>query len=272
MSRHAGTSFVSLQHMISRKNLLRGLRNPGLSFVLIRRWFPWAASRNDRECQHLISAWSSGRLRRSSLRDLFPGIDACSVVVRKAEARTVGWSLDLQELVHLLSIVKLTKPKRSLEIGTYDGFTALNIAANLEPGSEVRTVDLPQNQEQSVLRSTGISNACVSDIIGSKFRREPEEARIQQIWGDSSREDWASFGAPFDLILIDGSHDYPYVRSDSLNAVKSANPGATILWHDYGQCVDVSRAVDELSRNYPVHAILGTRFACLRMPQLKTRA
>jgi hypothetical protein len=255
--------------MLSKKNFIRGLRNPSLALVMIRRWFPWAAARHDRECGHLISAWSSGRLDRVSINHLFPGIEMVSVVVRKPEARVVGWSLDLQELVHLLAIVKLTKSRRVLEIGTYDGFTALNLAANLGPESEFQTLDLPQSQSQEVLRTSGISNACISDLIGSQFRQEVEVEKVRQLWGDSTREDWAAFGAPFDLILIDGSHDYPYVRSDSLNAVKAILPGATILWHDYGQCVDVSRAVDELALDYPIKAILGTRFACLRMPNPK---
>ena len=255
--------------MLSKKNFFRGLCNPSLALVVIRRWFPWAASRHDRECRHLISAWSSGRLDRVSINDLFPGIETASVVVRKPEARVVGWSLDLQELVHLLSIVKFTKPERVLEIGTYDGFTALNLAANLSSEGNLQTLDLPQSQSQDVLRASGISNACISDLIGSQFRQEPEAEKIRQLWGDSTREDWVKFGAPFDLILIDGSHDYPYVQSDSFNAIKAVRPGATILWHDYGQCVDVSRAVDELAINYPIKAILGTRFACLRIPNPK---
>lgn len=153
-------------------------------------------------------------------------------MVRKPEARVVGWSLDLQELVHLRSIVRLAKPRRVLEIGTYDGFTALNLAANLGSKGKLHMLDFHQSQSQDVLRARGIANACVSDIIGSQFRKEPEVKKITQLWGDSTREDWVKFGAPFDLFLINGSHDY-------------------------GQCVDVSRAVDELALNYPIKAMPG---------------
>lgn len=238
-------------------------------FVLVRRWFPWRAARRDRECAHLISAWSSGKLLRVTIREVFPSIEACSVVLRKPEARVIGWSLDLQELIHVLSVAKLTKAMKILEIGTYDGLTALNLAANLGQSGEVCTVDLPQNGDESVLRLGGMSNACTSVIIGSKYRGEPESERIRQLWCDSTKVDWAQFGAPFDMILIDGCHDYPYVRSDSLNAIKNIRPGGTVFWHDYGQCVDVSKAVDELAEDYVIRAISGTRLACLRMPGTK---
>jgi hypothetical protein len=255
--------------MLTKRNLIRGIQNPALGLVLLRRVFPWNAMRKDPECSHLIRAWSSGRLARVPLGKVFPGVQACNVALRKPESRIVGWSLDLQELVHILSVVKLTKAVWILEIGTYDGFSALNLAANLGDTGKVYTLDLPQGQDETTLRAEGISNAITSGLVGSQYRGEPESARIVQCWGDSTKSDWAAFGGPFDLILIDGCHDYPFVRSDSLNAVKHIRPGGTIFWHDYGQCVDVSRAVDELAATHPVHAIRGTRLACLRMAEEK---
>lgn len=213
---------------------------------------------------HLVRAWSSGGLRRVELKELFPGIEACSsVLVRKPESRTVGWSLDLQELVHILSVAKYTKAKRVLEIGTFDGFTALNLAANLEATTQVATVDLPQDGQTDF---ASIANACPARLVGSKFQGEAEQRKIQQLWADSTKADWANFGSPFDMILIDGCHDYPYVRSDSLNAIKHLRSGGSVFWHDYGQFPDVSRAVDELARNYPIVGIRGTRLACFRSP------
>lgn len=211
---------------------------------------------------HLVRAWSSGALRRVGVRDVFPGIEACSVVsVRQPEARTIGWSLDLQELVHLITIAKYTKARRILEIGTFDGFTALNLAANLDDGGEVNTLDLPPDDESSL---GAISNSCNSEIVGSRFAGQPEAKKIRQLRADSTKADWRDFGPPFDLILIDGCHDYPFVKSDSQNAVKHISAGGVVLWHDYGQFADVSRAVDELAREHPMCAIVGTRFACLR--------
>lgn len=253
--------------MLNRKNLLKGLRQPDLALVLLRRTFPWAALRNDRECFHIVQAWSSGHLPRVAMVDQFPEAAEHSVQVRKPSARVIGWSLDITELVHILTAIKVTNARRVLEIGTFDGFTALNFAANIEAdGGEVVTVDLPQGQDQDELRAGGISNAITSGVVGTMFRGEPEAARIRQVWGDSAVLDWHALGGPFDIIFIDGSHDYKYVLSDSMNAIDCVRPGGMIFWHDYGQAVDVSRAVDQVAETYPIVAIHGTRLACLRMP------
>src|SRR5262245_55644007 len=122
--------------------------------------------RRDRECSHLIQAWSSGGLHRIGLCDLFPGINSSSVVLRKPESRVVGWSLDLQELVHLLAVLRFTGASRILEVGTYDGFTTLNLAANLPLGGSVATVDLPPATEQKP--PPGITNVCSDATIGEK--------------------------------------------------------------------------------------------------------
>jgi len=198
------------------------------------------------------------------MRDLFPGIDTCTAVsIRKPEARPIGWSLDLQELIHIISVAKYTSAKRILEIGTFDGFTTLNMAANLEEEGEVFTLDLPLEEDA---RPETVSNACDPSIVGSKFRGEREEKQIRQLWADSTNSDWSTFGAPFDIIFIDGCHAYPYVKSDSVNALKHVRPGGIVFWHDYGQIPDVSRAVDELARDYSIVAITGTRLACFKSP------
>ena len=75
---------------------------------LVRAWSDGAGNfrgvLRDPECMHLVWAWSSGNLPRLTLGDIFPGIEACrDVSVRKPESRTIGASLDLQELIHVLS-------------------------------------------------------------------------------------------------------------------------------------------------------------------------
>lgn len=212
----------------------------------------------DREAMHLMTAWSSGRLPRCPLPEVFPGIQQCdSIALRKPQARTPGWSLDLQELTHVCSIIRQLNARRVLEIGTFDGFATLNMAANIGDGGMVYTVDLPPDHE-----SRGIDNASDSRLVGAMFRGEPECSRITQLYADSMTADWSTFGGPFDLILVDGCHSYPYVKSDGLNAIRQIKPGGVVLWHDYGQFPEVSRAVDEIAETHRMCALIGTRFAC----------
>ncbi len=242
--------------------IVKGLRRPSLFLVGLRRFVLMGGALSDPECNHLVQAWSSGSLPRLELASIFPGIQDCTeLTIRKPESRIVGWSLDLHELVHVLAIVRYTKARRVLEIGTFDGFAALNLAANLDDGGMVYTVDLPPERQ---VGADSIPNASAPENVGSKFKNEEEGKKIRQLWADSTTADWAQFGSPFDLVLVDGCHDYRYVKSDSENAIKHVRPGGTVIWHDYGQCPDVSRALDELAAEHPIVAVKGTRLVCLR--------
>jgi hypothetical protein len=240
--------------------LARGLRQPELFVAALRRCVLIGGIHGDSDCMNAVRSWSSGKLPHVPLHSLFPGIERCGpIVLLKPQARVVGFSLDLLELVHVLSAVKFLGARSILEIGTFDGFTALNIAANIGEGGKVRTVDLPKEMNRNEP-----NNPYAPYRVGAQFENEPEAARIEQLWADSTTADWKQFGGPFDMILIDGSHVYPDVKSDSQNAFKNLCPGGTIFWHDYGHFIGVSKAVDELARSHPIRVIRGTRLACSR--------
>lgn len=71
--------------MLTTKNIARVLRDPALLSVWLKQFVLWGGVRRDSECVHLVRAWSSGKLPRVLLHDVFPGIEACNTVsVRKA--------------------------------------------------------------------------------------------------------------------------------------------------------------------------------------------
>lgn len=173
-----------------------------------------------------------------------------------------GMSLDPAEVLVLSAMVRLLEPRKILEIGTYDGNTTLNLAANSPSDARIFTLDLPADwRGDFALEVPGIqNNAAVGDITGIQFRDSPLRDKITQLFDDSACFDWDRF-APFDLVFIDGAHTYDYVRSDTRNALRVLRPGGTLVWHDYGMLEDVSRLVDETAAHIRVHAIQGTRLA-----------
>lgn len=217
--------------------------------------------KNDPECAHLIKSWGSGKLQRKSLQEIFPGVDAVDLELRAPYRRVIGTATDLQELTCLLAVMKLVRARKVLEIGTNDGFTTLNLAANLgdEPDAFVCTVDLLP--ELAAQPTKHLSGACDPSRVGSKFKGQKEAKRIRQVMGDSTKIDWNTLGGPFDLIFIDGGHDFECVMSDSENAFRHVAPGGAIFWHDYGFILDVSQAIDSLKAPGPMCALLGTRLA-----------
>jgi predicted O-methyltransferase YrrM len=236
--------------------LLRAARRPVTAWRQLQAGF---ADRPDRVFAEQVH-WRSGQLPRVGLTELFPEAVGVDIQILRAPDRTFGMSLTVEELACLLVIAKVIRARRVLEIGTWDGNTALNIATNIE--GTVTTVDLPKDQnhrESAVYPGTRL-NLGDRDQLGRQFAGCD---RVHQIYGDSAALDWSTFGGPFDLIFVDGCHDRPYVESDTANALKVLADDGVVVWHDYGMLPAVSDVVDSLIGERPVWALEGTRLAVM---------
>jgi predicted O-methyltransferase YrrM len=247
--------------MLKYRRLQLLLRRPSLLPVAVRRAFPIEAVANDRECAHLVKSWSSGRLPRKAPIEVFPEIAQVSVIQRKPYARILGTAIDLPETALIAAVLQAMPCRKMLEIGTNDGYSTLNWAANIPAGGSVVTVDLPVDKGPVARQAMG-PNACDPNVVGRHFRGEPEEAAIRQVFADSQTMDWQSLGGPFDAIFIDGCHERGHVANDTRNALGVLAPQGVLFWHDYGLIPDVSEAVD--AAGLEAVAIHGTRLAAWR--------
>jgi predicted O-methyltransferase YrrM len=251
--------------LLKRLSLYWGLAKAApkhaLEFV-IRRAIPFGIPFKDLEA-YRITTWRHGRLPRIHLTQIFPGIEQTEVTLLNLYQRKIGLSVDAAEIMVLCSIEKFLGARKVLEIGTYDGNTALNLAANLADGGRVTTIDLPPDFDKKFLYDVPNSHWNVTDRqrIGIQFRQTPYEKSIRQVLGDSAGVDWQALNPPFDLIFIDGCHSREYVNKDTENALKHLRPGGVVVWHDYGDINDVSRVVDETARRITVNVVRGTRLA-----------
>jgi len=215
----------------------------------------------DPELQNMKS-WFYGSLMKENLESIFPGIEEISYKVIKGFKRQNNATVNINELNTLLAIQLFIKAENVLEIGTYDGGTALNMAANLTGNGKVYTVDLPSGFKDFALTISRFSNnAQEFKNIGIQYKGTEFENRIVQIYEDSAKIDYDKFGPLFDLVFIDGCHDYVYVKSDYEKVIKYVRKGGIIIWHDYGMIRDVAKFVDELSVNRVIHVVSGTRLA-----------
>lgn len=237
-------------------------RNPVTAWKMLwPRYGPFAAKAPDAEFRRVIR-WSFGDLERESLNAIFPGIEHIDVRVVRSYDREPLLSMTPAEVLAIGAMVRVLKPERILEIGTFEGNTTVNLAANAPSSARVFTLDLPPDWGRRYeLDVADIHfNAATGNHTGRQFIDTPHADRITQLWGDSAAFDWDEHG-PFDFILIDGCHTYEYAVSDTRNALRVLRPGGAIVWHDYGMLEDVSRAVDECSRQISARAIQGTRLA-----------
>jgi predicted O-methyltransferase YrrM len=245
------------------RNIPRAIRHPGWARALLgRRLFPFSVLAKDPEAYNLISGWTFGRANRVPLQQVFPGIDELDTEIVRAFDRDPEHELTATEVLAVAAIARFVSPNRVLEIGTAQGNTTLNLAANSPPGATVVTVDLPSDWEGEFAISVpgAMRNALPTDT-GRQLRLSDHASRVTEVRCDSLKLDWDQLPTPFDLVFIDGCHYYDYVKQDTRNAVLHTRPGGVIVWHDYGSIDDVSRAVDEFQDELRVAAIAATRLA-----------
>lgn len=150
------------------------------------------------------------------------------------------------------------------EFGTYRGDTSHFLANNL-PTARVYTLDLPGPAAVSsaLLELTDHDEYFRHWDRGVRFRGAPEESRITQLVGDSATFDFSPYRGTMDLVYVDASHSYSYVRSDTEAALSMLSESGTIVWDDYTHYPGIYAYLNELAPalDRPIFHILGTRLA-----------
>ena len=190
------------------------------------------------------------------------------VPIRLREAVAADGNVSVLELAVLCAMVAARRPRRVFEIGTFDGRTAVNFAANALDDGIVYTLDLPPSGAPALALHDDDRPFIAQSRAGTRGSRiaaAPERERIVQLEGDSATFDYSPFLRTIDVVFVDGAHSYEYVMADSRTALAIAAPGALIVWHDYGEWEGVTRALNELRGTDP-------RFARLRHVRSTTLA
>lgn len=112
-------------------------------------------------------------------------------------------------------LVRMLRPRRILEIGTFTGYSALSMAAGLEEGGELHTIEVEDELEE---------------LAQSFFDRSPHGAKIRLHIG-SALDIAPALGMEFDLVFIDGDkREYPdYYRM-------LMGDGGTAPWFTAARC------------------------------------
>lgn len=192
------------------------------------------------------------------------GDERVPVVLR--ELTSHRGEVTMAELAVLARLVRTGRPRALFEIGTFDGRTTLNMAANAPDDAIVYTLDLPPDHPTQFEVTLGDRDCIDKPESGVRVHRSDLAGRVRQLYGDSATFDFAPYVV--DFVFVDGSHAYEYAHADSLSAISMLRNGkGTIVWHDYNQWPGVSFALHELRRNDPhfrdLRWIEGTTLAVL---------
>jgi hypothetical protein len=194
--------------------------------------------------------------------------------IQLAETAKSDGNVRLSELAVLALAASDTPPgSEIIEIGTFDGRTALNLAINAPPGVSIATLDLPADQPSALAIEESERRYVDKPAPGARLRtcRGPWRTyadRVVQLRGDSATFDWSPHYGRAGLVFVDGSHAYDYARKDSKTAMRLVKPGGIVLWHDYGVWPGVTQAIEELeaARHLGLANIRGTSLVFWRAP------
>ncbi|MCG7908073.1 MAG: class I SAM-dependent methyltransferase [Candidatus Thiodiazotropha taylori] len=187
--------------------------------------------------------------------------------------------LTLLESAILVSFVKLISPAAIFEFGTYMGATTLLFARNSSDSTEIITIDIDPNttatqeniSEADYLNDGNANDEHLRDIFakhGAIYINRAERhlrEKVTQLYQDSTTIDpqQQNFLKRFQLIFIDGGHDFETVRSDTENALNMAADDAIIVWHDFRSQIhdDVTRFLDGFSQTHEIVHVAHTMLA-----------
>ena len=143
---------------------------------------------------------------------------------------------------YLTKLINDIKPKRILEIGTFNGIVTA-FFAQFNEVEEVITIDIEDKRKRNW--RVWENNKVESKIKYIIIKSDEDKRNVVNNLGN------------FDLIFIDGDHSYKGVKTD-FEICKGKSP--YILFHDFGTNPEVTRFINEQG-NKIIHRKIDVGFA-----------
>ena len=207
-----------------------------------------ALVRNPAVCGLWQWIFERGRLRLPSLPEQWLHCFALEQVnLPGTKDLSHGQDAPLNDLLFLLQLIKMAKPRRILEIGTYRAKSTYAFAMNA-PDAEIVSYDICR--------------------IESPYRDYlDKQPRCSLRVADFSKEKAVLADKPFDFIFIDAGHRLKEVLDDSHVCFQLAAESAYIIWHDYrtneflNPGLEVPEALSILQKERAIFGVPGTTCA-----------
>jgi predicted O-methyltransferase YrrM len=197
------------------------------------------------------------------IEDIFQGIGKQEVILKDLELKY--GSMSLEEILYISLLVKRFQPKQIFEFGTFIGVTTLQMALNTDVNTKIYTMNL-SSQEDITKYSIGTTEEerkLPGLQPGNRLKNSLVAEKIVQLYGDSATYDYTNYTSSMDFILIDASHEYEYVKSDTMNSFNMLKQGGMIIWHDYPNAPGVYDYLNEITNKMKIYHIKNTHLAFL---------
>ena len=166
-----------------------------------------------------------------------------------------AWSLGFAEQIAIQVLVSTRGLCSAFEIGTFNGGTTRLLAEATPDNGRVVTIDLPPD----AFDRTQAPDAFAGNDLGRDYTDSPAAYKVTQLFGDSLTFDPSPFTGQFDLVLVDGGHEFVHGVADSRTALTLVAPGGLIVWDDFEpHWHGLVRGITEAMRGKPLCRLAGT--------------
>ena len=143
--------------------------------------------------------------------------------------RRHDWSLGALEQLVLQALIQARGIRSAFEIGTFNGGTTRVIAEALPDDGRIVTLDLPSDAFDASQAPKGFRGA----DVGRAYESSTSKHKVTQLLGNSLEFDVTPYRGQFDLVLVDGGHEYVHGVADTRTALELIAPGGLVLWDDF---------------------------------------
>ncbi|MDQ1565190.1 MAG: hypothetical protein QOF96_70 [Actinomycetota bacterium] len=173
------------------------------------------------------------------------------------------WSLGTAEQLVLQALVSGRKVRTAFEIGTFNGGTTRLLAEAVPEDGQVVTLDLPP----AAFDATQTPEGFTGTDVGRAYHDSPAAGKVKQLLENSLSFDPKPYEGQFDLVLVDGGHEYEHGMADTATALRLVAPGGIILWDDFEPYWHgLVRGICEAMQGRALHRLSGTSFGVYVAP------
>jgi cephalosporin hydroxylase len=188
--------------------------------------------------RHAENAWSTKYLAEQ---------DARFKSVWEATSRIPGWFSQASAAAQFLILSEL-RPKRIVEIGSYQGKSTVFFAKSLEAlgvDGKVTAID-PHSGDRQQLGSLNVSVLPSFEMFRAHIAACRVEEFVEPIVAMShdAAKDWA---LPVEYLFVDGWHSYDAVMTDGEDWIPHLDGDGIVVFDDATRYHEVGRAVDDLA-------------------------
>ncbi len=143
----------------------------------------------------------------------------------------------------ILAIASRIDARLIFEFGPQKTNRSSQIARELEDG----TLAIITDQSASGAM-TGQESRAAGLLTPEAVERTETIRHVDAFRGRNARLEYAPWIGACDLVIVNASHEYDFVKCDSLTALRLVKPGGIVLWSDYGAAPSLTHCVNTLSR------------------------